>query len=145
MPAVNIITPILGSNYYHIFNRGINRQNIFFSERNYFYFLQLVNRFLSDYISVLAEHWVMANNQPDIVFSKSCAIVSYEDFNMNKEEYIEQLAIKLGLKPINTITHLVDKQFQPKGNSNVNLKDFYGEKNYSKIENICNKLIKEFY
>ncbi len=54
MPSVKVLTPILGSNYYHIFNRGINRQNIFFSERNYFYFLQLINQFLSDYISVLA-------------------------------------------------------------------------------------------
>ncbi len=54
MPAINIITPILGSNYYHIFNRGINRQNIFFSDRNYLYFLQLIDRFLSEYISILA-------------------------------------------------------------------------------------------
>ena len=53
MPSINVLTPILGSNYYHIFNRGINRQNIFFSERNYFYFLHLIDRFLTDYISVL--------------------------------------------------------------------------------------------
>ncbi|MCJ7533292.1 MAG: transposase [Anaerolineales bacterium] len=28
-------------NYYHIFNRGNNRENIFIQERNYYYFLQL--------------------------------------------------------------------------------------------------------
>jgi putative transposase len=31
-------------NYYHIFNRGINRENIFLEESNYQYFLELIKR-----------------------------------------------------------------------------------------------------
>ena len=32
--------------YYHIFNRGINRENIFFEERNYHYFLDLYAKYI---------------------------------------------------------------------------------------------------
>ena len=34
--------------YYHIFNRGNNRENIFKEERNYGYFLQLYARHIAD-------------------------------------------------------------------------------------------------
>ena len=54
MPATKIITPLLGGSYYHIFNRGINGQYIFIQERNYFYFLKLIDKFLNQYTSVLA-------------------------------------------------------------------------------------------
>jgi REP element-mobilizing transposase RayT len=33
--------PLHPGHFYHIYNRGNNRQNIFFEERNYFYFMQL--------------------------------------------------------------------------------------------------------
>jgi putative transposase len=33
--------PLLYDTYYHIYNRGINRENIFIEERNYEYFLKL--------------------------------------------------------------------------------------------------------
>lgn len=32
--------------YYHIYNRGNNRENIFIEERNYRYFLQLYNKYI---------------------------------------------------------------------------------------------------
>ncbi len=54
MPSIKTLTPILGGRYYHIFNRGINRQLIFFQPRNYDYFLKLLKKFLSDYIDLLA-------------------------------------------------------------------------------------------
>ena len=30
MPSIKVITPILGGRYYHIFNRGVNKQRVFF-------------------------------------------------------------------------------------------------------------------
>jgi REP element-mobilizing transposase RayT len=54
MPSRKIITPILGGSFYHIFNRGINRQILFYQIRNYEYFLRLIDQFLSDYIHLLA-------------------------------------------------------------------------------------------
>jgi REP element-mobilizing transposase RayT len=37
-------TPLQYGQYYHIFNRGKNRDNIFFEDRNYRYFLQLYTK-----------------------------------------------------------------------------------------------------
>ncbi len=34
-------TPLLYDTYYHLYNRGNNRENIFIQERNYAYFLEL--------------------------------------------------------------------------------------------------------
>ena len=54
MPSLKVITPIIGGSYYHIYNRGINRQNIFFNDNNYRYFLKLMDQFITPYVSVLA-------------------------------------------------------------------------------------------
>ncbi len=54
MPSIKTITPLRGGSYYHIFNRGINRQILFFEERNFHYFLHLIDKYLAEYISVLA-------------------------------------------------------------------------------------------
>ena len=39
---------------YHIYNRGINKQPIFFQEDNYVYFLQLFKKYLGAHVKVLA-------------------------------------------------------------------------------------------
>jgi REP element-mobilizing transposase RayT len=44
-------TPLEPSHYYHIYNRGNNRENIFFEDRNYHYFLRLY----ANYIEPVAE------------------------------------------------------------------------------------------
>jgi REP element-mobilizing transposase RayT len=41
------ITPFFSGGYYHIFNRGNNRQPIFFERENYFYFLRQLQNTLS--------------------------------------------------------------------------------------------------
>ena len=40
--------------FYHIYNRGNNRQNIFFEERNYLYFLRLFEKYLFNLVDVYA-------------------------------------------------------------------------------------------
>ena len=54
MPAINVITPILGDRYYHLFNRGNNGQQVFFTEENHHYFLRQFNHFMNLYVDVLA-------------------------------------------------------------------------------------------
>jgi len=38
--------PLQWGGYYHIYNRGVNRENIFIEERNYAYFLALYARYI---------------------------------------------------------------------------------------------------
>ena len=39
-------SPLLYDTYYHIYNRGINRENIFIEERNYAHFLNLYTQYI---------------------------------------------------------------------------------------------------
>ena len=41
-------------NFYHIYNRGINSDNIFLSDENKAYFLKLLSKYLSEKIDVYA-------------------------------------------------------------------------------------------
>ena len=40
-------TPLLFDTYYHIYNRGTNRENIFIEERNYQHFLKLYGHYIT--------------------------------------------------------------------------------------------------
>ena len=41
-------------NFYHIYNRGNNKENIFFEEKNYYYFLKKFDEYLSAFSDVYA-------------------------------------------------------------------------------------------
>ena len=46
----NATAPLEFDNYYHIYNRGNNRENIFYTQENYQYFLKKYDSYLSDYL-----------------------------------------------------------------------------------------------
>lgn len=45
---------LIPGNFYHIFNRGISKEKIFFQQRNYFYFLRKYEEYLSDFVETYA-------------------------------------------------------------------------------------------
>jgi len=92
----------------------------------------------NNYIESLAGRWQKAvdiyrENKNDFV------LVKYEDFLKNKVKTIEKIAEEFSLPIKNDITSVVDKPFQPAGNSNINILEFFGENNLRKIERICKK------
>ena len=48
------IEPLLIDEVYHIYNRGVNKESIFFSERNYQFFLDRMQNYLSSTSDILA-------------------------------------------------------------------------------------------
>jgi len=46
MITITSPTALLYDAYYHIYNRGVNRENIFVEERNYFHFLKLYAKYI---------------------------------------------------------------------------------------------------
>ena len=50
------------SPYYHYFNRGVNKEKIFFSDENYDYLIQTIYRFLSIYPVQLVAYCLMPNH-----------------------------------------------------------------------------------
>ena len=95
------------------------------------------------YIEVLAERWKIIcdeylQNKDNII------LVKYEDFLQNKEKTIFDLSNKLGLEKKNSISHLLEKQFQTAGkNKKLNPFVFFGKENYDRIFKICSKNMKE--
>ena len=47
-------SPLLFDTYYHLYNRGVNRENIFFEERNYEYFLNLYWKYIGPVVDTRA-------------------------------------------------------------------------------------------
>jgi putative transposase len=52
--------PIEKGNYYHIYNRGNNRSDIFFENENYSYFLKLYDKYISPVAETFA--WCLLKN-----------------------------------------------------------------------------------
>ena len=68
MPSA--IAPLTHGNFYHIYNRGNNHENIFLQERNYAYFLKLWWK----HISPIADTWaycLLRNHFHAVVYTKS--------------------------------------------------------------------------
>jgi putative transposase len=48
------LVPFIAESYYHIYNRGNNREAVFFEPENYFYFLQGMERYLLPVADIIA-------------------------------------------------------------------------------------------
>ncbi len=69
------IQPLLEGEYFHIYNRGVNSEDIFKEERNYSYFLQQYNLYCSDIIETLA-YALLKNHFHLLVYIKENVEVS---------------------------------------------------------------------
>lgn len=72
---------LIPGNFYHIYNRGNNGQDIFFENENYIFFLNRYDRYISPFCETIA--WVLLKNHFHILIY----VKDYEDFNMNNLEY----------------------------------------------------------
>lgn len=96
MPSNKILTPIEPGNSYHIYNRGLNHQKVFFREKDYHLFLERFTYFLVDYCDLYAYcllpnhyHFVLrVNDENGDKFSRQIGsfIVSYTNkVNLRKD------------------------------------------------------------
>ncbi len=80
MTSVNKNTqPLLQNSYYHIYNRGNNHERIFYSEKNYRYFLRKYDEFLSDHLDTLS-YCLIPNHFHFVIKTKSEGEVISEQF-----------------------------------------------------------------
>ena len=64
-------------NYYHLYNRGVNRRTIFFNDRNYQFFLSRLEKYLLSLADLVA-YCLMPNHYHLIIFLKSTSEVTSE-------------------------------------------------------------------
>lgn len=60
--------------YYHLYNRGVNRQNIFFENRNYLYFLFNLDRYLLPIADLIA-YCLMPNHYHLLIYIRETSEV----------------------------------------------------------------------
>lgn len=53
-------TPLINGNYYHIYNRGNNRDDIFYETENYYHFLRLYDKYINPIADTFA--WCLLKN-----------------------------------------------------------------------------------
>ncbi len=77
-------SPLRYNTYYHIYNRGVNRENIFIEERNYDLFLKLFERHLSPVVDLFS-YCLLKNH-----FHISVRIKSEEEILETRKTLMEQ-------------------------------------------------------
>lgn len=132
-------TKLLANHYYHIYNRGNNRQNIFLEQENYFYFLRKIKLYFSEDVEILS-YCLMPNHYHILVYLKnnnfsqimqkftiaytkainkrfnrvgSLFQGSFKAINISTDEYLLHLSRYIHLNPVkaNLVKHPQDWQF----------------------------------
>lgn len=78
---MQITEPLEFGNYYHIYNRNINSENIFKENRNHEYFLMLYNKHIGPIAETLA--WCLLKNH----FHLLVKIKTFEEILQSQKEY----------------------------------------------------------
>lgn len=96
-----------------------------------------------NYVEVLAWRWRMSA-EAFLERRNACFEIRYEDFTANKKTAIFNLAKRLGFDALADIDHLVDVQYQPKGNTAVRWGDFFGASQLAVIDRVTGPLLRKF-
>ena len=87
--------PLQEGKYYHIYNRGNNRETLFYTEDNYKYFLNKYDKYLSEYIDTYA-YCLLPNHFHLLVSVKETKVISNEESN----------------KKVQSLEHIISFQFR---------------------------------
>lgn len=72
------IESLVAGNYYHIFNRGVNGEDLFKEKRNYYYFLQQYQFYCADVLETYA-YALLKNHFHMLVYVKEAKAVPRKD------------------------------------------------------------------
>jgi putative transposase len=84
------------NNFYHVFNQGNNRRQVFYSEADYEHFLYKLKSYITPFADIIA-YCLMPNHFHILLYVKKAAIERVEYVNeveMIQNEYIKKLKIK---------------------------------------------------
>lgn len=89
------IQPIIEGEYFHIYNRGVNSENLFKEKRNYYFFLEQYKFYCSDALETLA-YCLLKNHFHLLVRIKENAAVPRRDgkegmFRLNASKQLGHL------------------------------------------------------
>lgn len=112
MPRRNI--PFVPDQYYHFYNRGNNRQAVFFERDNYLYFLKGIQKYILSYVEVIA-YCLMPTHYHVLVrirSSQSSEVLKTSELsNSNTSKQISLAMQKFGI----SYTKAINKRFDRVG------------------------------
>jgi len=117
--------PFLPNQYYHFYNRGNNRQAVFFERDNYLYFLRGLKRYLREYVDILVYclmpthyHILVRVKQPQTseVWESKAVSLAMQKFGISYTKAINKRFDRVGAlfqgqfkgKPIQHYNHLLN-------------------------------------
>jgi len=135
-------TPFLPDQYYHFYNRGNNRQAIFFERENYLYFLRGIKKYVRGHVEVIAyclmpTHYhilVRIKNQTSVIQTSEVFKTSEVSSQGTPESKVVSLAMqKFGI----SYTKAINKRFSRVGA--LFQGQFQGKpiKQYNHLLNLC--------
>ena len=95
---------------YHIYNRGNNKQQIFFSEENYLYFVRKLKTQLVPYCDILC--WCLMPNHFHLLINANDA--SFNDRHAFGGKSIQELSYRIGIL-ISSYSQAINKQNKTTG------------------------------
>ncbi len=126
-----VTIPYEPGNFYHIYNRGNNKENLFREERNYYFFLQRVSKYLLPVCNIYA-YCLMPNHFHFVV-----EIKSYEELPIeyvNGEKSIYQAFSNL----FNSYTKSINKAYERTGSL---FQEQYGKKVIDDEDVLCDVIL----
>ena len=90
----------------------------------------------TDFIERMAYRWNAAVDAYRSYVDR-VRLVIYEEFDRDKEAVISSLAADVGLEVSRPLGAAADRQFQPRGERDVDWVEFFGERNLATIDRIC--------
>jgi REP element-mobilizing transposase RayT len=107
--------PILHGNYYHIYNRGNNRADVFFESDNYYYFLQLYAKYIEPIAETFA--WCLLKNHFHILVRiKNKEEIKSEDLSYSTTEVPKVIDPSRQFSHLfNTYTQAINKRYNRTG------------------------------
>ena len=122
MPGKNLIRSYAPQSYYHIYNRGVNKQEIFRDKEDYAVFLSLVKRYLGDKIVKRSNGTPNLNFYDDISLLAFCLMSNHFHFMVYQgdneraiTEFIRSLITSYGMyfnKKYNRVGALFQQRYR---------------------------------
>lgn len=85
MPGRNVVKEYVPESYYHIYNRGVNKNNIFLDRQDRIVFLGLIKRYLGDDLEKKPNREPYPNYQKDIQLLAFCLMNNHFHFFVYQE------------------------------------------------------------
>jgi putative transposase len=106
--------PFLPDQYYHFYNRGNNRQAVFFERDNYLYFLRGLKKYLREYVEILV-YCLMPTHYHILVRIRQTSEV-FKTSEVSGKEVLTSKAVSLAMQKFGiSYTKAINKRFERVG------------------------------